>query len=86
MNQQRRANFKEMRDERDRNEKAIYKTKESFVRFNRSIRDKVVGMESESRNNIKQFWESKSHVHAEKTITEAEEYKSKIEKLKKAEK
>ena len=85
ISQQRKTNFKEIREERSRNEVAIHKTKESFVKFNRSIRDRVMNMELESRNQIKNYWFSKCQNHAEKVSAEMDEYKRKIEKLRKAE-
>lgn len=85
ISQQRRTNFKEMRDERDRNEKAIHRTKESFARLNRSIRDRVVNMQEESRSNIKNYWAQRSQHNTDKINNEMSEYKKKIQQLRKAE-
>jgi len=49
--------------------------------MNRSIRDRVLNMESESRNHVKHYWKERSEKHAEKIGTELIEYKKKIEKL-----
>jgi len=85
INQQRRTNFKEIRDERSKNEKAIHRSKEAFVHMNQSIRDRVLNMELQSRKNIKHYWKEKSQHHAVKASTELNEYNKKIEKLRKAE-
>lgn len=44
------------------------------MKFNKNLRDKVHGMEEETKNKIKDYWKSRVYDHANKTAMEVKDY------------